>query len=229
METRILLNILELLAFFASIYYYKNSRDQISYLLVAYLGFTVFVELVGYYPYFVQDGSFLSSLKGTLLEENYWLYNVQLVISILFYITYFKFCLRSKFMRLVLSICSVAFLLASILYFIFTDVFFVAFSPFTVIIGTLLIFLSIFLFYLELLNSNEILRVHRLLPFYISVAALVFHLCTTPLFIYSTYFSQSLNPEFYKLYLQVIFSTNFFMYSLYIIGFIVCARNKNSY
>jgi hypothetical protein len=67
------------------------------------------------------------------------------------------------------------------------------------------------------------------MPFYVSIAALIFHLCTTPLFIYSTYFSESINPEFYKLYLQVVLGSNFLMYSIYIIGFIVCAQSRNLY
>ncbi len=229
METRLFFNLLELIAFLSSIYYYRKSNDKFSLILVCYLAFTVFVEIIGWYNYFINDFSFLNSLKGTVFEQNYWLYNIQLLISMIFYVTYFKLYLKSKNLKRVLNVLLVLFVLTSVLYLVFSGIYFVAFSPFTVIVGTLLIFLSIFFYYLELLNSNEILRVHKTLPFYVSVAALIFHLCTTPLFIYSTYFSESHNPEFFNLYIQVIFSCNFIMYSLYIIGFFICARNKNHY
>lgn len=194
-----------------------------------FLGATILVEIIGWYPSFIGKIEILDSLKDTKFEDNYWIYNIYLIGSMLFYISYFKWFLSSKGSVLVLNIFSVLFFIIGSFYLIFSGGLFNSFSSFTVIVGTLLIFLSISLYYLELLNSNQILRVYKTMPFYVSVAALLFHLCTTPLFIYSTYFSETLNPDFYKLYIQVIFGSNFLMYTIYIIGFIICAQNKSSF
>lgn len=229
MEARIFINFLELIAFILSIYYYKRVETKQAKWLSFFLGATVFVEILSFYTQFVADGMFLSSLKGTPFEDNYWIYNPFMLISAVFYIYYFRSILVSRKFKTILT--SLLFVLAtgSVLHQLFSGVFFIGYSPFTVIVGTVFILASIAFFYLELLNSNLILKVHKTLPFYVSVAVLIFYLCTTPLFIYSTYFSESLNPKFYQLYIRVIISTNFIMYSIYIIGFIVCTRKRNQY
>jgi hypothetical protein len=112
---------------------------------------------------------------------------------------------------------------------IFSGGFFIGSMPLTNIFGTLLVFLSIAFYYLELLKSDQILQVHKTLPFYVSVGALIFHLCTTPFFIYSTYYSISIDPNFVSLYRRVIFGTNYLLYSIYIAGFLICSRKKDHY
>jgi hypothetical protein len=112
---------------------------------------------------------------------------------------------------------------------IFTEGFFVKFMPICNILGTLFIFLSIAFYYMELLKSDQILQVQKSLPFYISVGALLFHIITTPLFIYSVYYSNSVDPSFVSLYRQVIFGINYLLYLIYIIGFLICLRTKDPY
>lgn len=226
MEARLFINFLELAAFISAIYYFKKVGGKQAKWLVYFLGATFLVEMLSYYTHFLEGDSFLNSLKGTLFEENYWLYNAFMLISAVFYIYYFRSILRSNKSRIILGGLLVIYLFSSIIYLIASGVMFYSYSPVTVIFGALLIIISIALFYLELLTSNMILRVYKTLPFYISVAVLIFYLCTTPLFIYSTYFSESNNPEFTALYVKVIISTNFIMYSLYILGFILCSKKQ---
>lgn len=229
MNIALFINALEVIAFITSIYYYRKDRTRYTLYLVLFLGLTLFSEAFGWYAYFVKEGAFLYFLKGTPFEKNYWYFNSYLIISMLFYINYFKGYYQSKRFIKFINIVSISFLLGAILYLIFTDIFFTGFSPFTMIGGTLFVFLSVALYYLELLNSNRILKVHKTLPFYVSVAALIWHLCATPLMIYSYYFSNSLDPEFVKLYRIVLNSSNIFMYSIYIVGFLVCSREKDLY
>ena len=229
MEARIFINFLQLVAFICAIYYYRKHTYKQSKWLALFLGVTFLVEVASYYTSFIENDGIFSFLANTPYSENYWLYNIFMLVSAAFYVIYFRWNLTSKKSKVVLDVLLVSFAIGSILHQAFSGVFFVGYSPFTVILGTVLIILSIALFYLELLNSNLILKVHKTLPFYISVAVLIFYLCTTPLFIYSIYFSESINPDFYVLYLRVIISTNFIMYSIYIAGFLICSRNKNPY
>ena len=229
MGTILFINFLEFLAFVSSIYYYKRVGGKYSLLLVWFLAVTLFVELVGWYASFVEEGQIFNSLKGTPFEENYWLYNALMLISTTFYIIFFMGQIKSKKVKIFIKIIASLFFISGLGYLIFSGVFFTSFSPYTIVVGTLLIFLSISFYYMELLNGNEILRIHKTLPFYVSVATLIFYLCTTPLFIYSTYYSRTYNPEFVKLYVQVIFGSNITMYIIYIIGFLVCAQSKKQY
>ncbi|GHC57977.1 hypothetical protein [Ulvibacter litoralis] len=223
------LQALEVIAFITSIYYYRKDRTKYTLYLVLFLGLTVFSECFGWYAYFVKEGSFLYFLEGTPFEKNYWYFNIYLIISMLFYIHYFKWYYQSKKNIKLINMLSILFLVGSITYLFFTPIFFIGFSPFTMIVGTLFVFLSVALYYLELLNSNRILKIHKTLPFYVSVAALIWHLCVTPFMIYSYYFSNSLDPEFVKLYIIVVNSTNILTYSIYIAGFLICSRERDLY
>lgn len=215
-----------MLAFLSGIYYYKKIGGRQALWLVYFLGATFCVEVISYYTEYVETVEFLKPLNETNYRDNYWLFNIFMIISAAFYTYYFRSTLRSKKLKLLLWGLLWVYVLGSIIYLLSTDILFVYYSPFTVIIGALLIMLSIAFFYLELLSSNLILEVNKTLPFYISVAVLIFYLCTTPLFIYSTYFSETSNPEFVDLSVQIMIITNTIMYSLYTIGFLVCSRKK---
>ncbi len=223
-----LLNFFEIIAFLVGIYYYQKYKSKPTYYLVWFLGITVFSELFSWYAYFVKTGQ-LSLLKDTVFESNYWIGNIYSIISYLFYINYFKWCLSTKRSLIILNQLSVLFLVVSILEIFIFEGFFTRFMPISNIIGTLFVFISIAFYYLELLKSDQILQVQRTLPFYISVGALLFHLCTTPLFIYSSYYSNFIDPGFVDLYRQVIFGINYLLYIIYIAGFLICLRKKDPY
>lgn len=227
-KTLLLVYLIEFLAFIASLYYYRRDKGKNSFFLTCFLGLTIVFELLGAYTVFIETYDSLTNLKGTVWENNYWLYNIQLIISALFYTTYFKWQLTSKVMVKILNVLLLLFLLGSVSYLLFSEIYFVSFSPFTLIVGTLMILASISMYYLELLQSDLILNVTRSLPFYVSIGALIFHLCTPPLFLYGIYFSESINPEFVSTYKLIIFGSNFIMYTIYILGFIICAQSRKS-
>ncbi len=224
----LLINFFEIIAFVTGIFYYQKNKSKPTLYLVWFLGITFFSELFSWYAYFVNTG-FLHFLKGTPFETNYWWGNIYSIISYLFYINYFKWYLSSKSSIVILNRVSVVFWIVSILEIVFSGEFFIKFMPISNILGTLLVFLSIAFYYLELLKSDQILQVQKSLPFYVSVGALIFHLCTTPLFLYSSYYSNSIDPSFVSLYRQVIFGINYLLYSIYIAGFLICLRKKDPY
>ncbi len=228
MIAQLLINIFEITAFVTGVIYYQKNKTKPTFYLVWFLGITVFSELFSWYTFFINSG-FLHFLKGTSLEANYWSGNIYSLISYLFYINYFKWYLSNKRSITIINLISIVFLVVSILEFFIFKGFFVEFTPISNILGTLFVFLSISFYYLELLKSDQILQVQKSLPFFVSVGALIFHLCTTPLFLYSSYLSNSIDPGFVSLYKQVIFGSNYLLYSIYIAGFIICSRKKAPY
>lgn len=223
-----LINLLEIFAFVAAVFYYRKHPFKPNYYLAFFLGITVVVEVLSWYTAFIDDG-FLHFLKDTRFYRNYWLGNIYTLVSYVFYINYFKWFQTSHDSRVLLNWASIIFLGVGILEITITGDFFIRLMPVTNIVGTLFLFWSIGLYYLKLLRSDQILLVHKSLPFYISVGALMFHLCTTPLFIYGSYYSNSIDPSFVTLYRWVIFGTNYLLYSIYILGFLVCLRIKDPY
>ena len=228
MTQGLLINLFELLAFVFGLFYYSKNKSKPTFYLVWFLGITVFSELFSWYAYFVDSG-FLSFLKGTVFQSNYWSGNIYALVSFLFYINYFKWYLLDKESIRTLNLFSVIFLVVSISEILISGGFFLRFMPISNMLGTLFVFISIAFYYLELLKSDQILVIQRSLPFYISVGALLFHLCTTPLFIYSVYYSNSIDPGFVSLYRHIIFGINILLYSIYIAGFLICSQTKNPY
>ncbi|WP_310991749.1 hypothetical protein [Aequorivita marina] len=228
MAEALLINLFELLAFIFGLFYYSKNKSKPTYYLVWFLGITIFIELFNWYAYFVYFGYF-SFLKGTVFESNYWSGNIYGLISYLFYINYFKWHLLDKVKIKIVNAFAITFLVVSLAEIVFSGGFFLRLLPISNVLGTILVLISISFYYLELLKSNQILVVQRSLPFYVSVGALLYHLCATPLFIYSVYYSNSVDPGFVSLYRHIIFGINILFYSIYIVGFLICSQSKTPY
>ena len=222
---------MELLAALAGTYYLikntsiKNSEKY----LVYFLWFTFIIEMIGMYApvaYFSKY-QYFSFVEDNNFRNSDWLFNCYSIVSYLFYIYYFRSQIMNIKRRNILKLSLIFFLISSILYLFYFDVIFYEVSKYTAIVGTLLLFLSVIFYYLELLKSDTILKVKRLLPFYISVGALIFHLCMTPIDIFSVYFQEG-NELFITLQVNIKLYANLFMYSMYVLGFILCQK-KMSY
>lgn len=218
--------IFELCAFLLSIYYYKNHKSREILYLTWFLGITIFVETVSSYSFLLDDISFLSRLKGTNFEHNYWIYNIYMIVSCLFYTSFFKWFLKSKKAIKILDILSVVYVIGSIMYLIINGGFFEGYSLFTLLTGALLVLLSIFYYYYEIIKTDSLLKIKKSLPFYVSLGALFFYLFTTPVLIYSIYYRQSFNPEFKSVFEIVLYSSSLILYFSYILGFIICSKKK---
>ncbi len=227
----IIVNFFELLsALVGTSFIRKNKTSNLTKYFVYFLWLTVFVEIIfGWLPRLVYYQESFSFLKGTFLAKNDWIYNTYFIISFLFYITYFKLNLISKKFRKILSVLSIIYLIACVIYLINEGIYFTSISSVTYITGSILIFLSVLLYFYEIIQSDTILSFHTNLTFYIAVGAMVFHLIATPLFIYSEYYVFDKNPDFVKVRRIILYSTNIFLYTCYIIGFIVCSTKNKSY
>lgn len=225
--------LVEVMAAVAGLYYLRVTTPwfKSAKYFVLFLWVTVFAELVGSYApaaYF-SDYHFFSFIKGTNFENNYWWYNLFSLFSYSFLVLYFASFLRNNILKKIFALLVAFFIFLSIGFYIYTDNFFKSTSQFVSIIGALLLFFSVTLFYFELLRSDLLLQLKRFLPFYLSVGVLVFHLCVTPVEILSQYFNlEGGNELFVKLQVNVLLYANLFMYATFILGFIVCSKKKKS-
>ena len=73
---------------------------------------------------------------------------------------------------------------------------------------------------MHLINSEKLVVFYKTLPFYVTVAAFVFTITTTPLVFFERYFNLS-DSDYISLKYVVNFFAIIFMYSLIGIGIIV--------
>ena len=226
-----IIHLIELIAAIAgSIYLSKNRIDKSSRFLVAFLWLTVVVEKVGLIKKIVDQTDYLVFLEGTIFAKpNYWIYNPYLIISIFFYVRYLSWNMGSLRNRKLLRVLSYIYVVSSIFNFCFyPNEFFISHSAYGFIVGSFLVFLTILLYFYEVLQNDIILKIKNYLPFYIATGVLFFYLTMTPFFIHSKYYSAP-NPDFIKIYTFIITFANVIMYTCFTVGFIVCSKKNKSY
>ncbi len=231
LEATLPIFILEYLAAIAGIYFLKKSSDYTKWdkYFVWYLWVTCAVETLGFYApvaYF-SDYAYFSFVQDTSFKSNYWLYNSFSIFSISFYCLYFISYIKSSIKKKGLTTLVYIYVIYSIAHFFMTDGFFEGYSQVILFSGTLLLILHVLMYYFDLLRSDQLMNVKYLLPFYVSIGALVFHICVTPIFLLSNYFSSE-NSLFVKLRVNVLLYANIFLYSTYTLGFLICSK-KNKY
>jgi hypothetical protein len=230
MENRLFVaNIFELLAALAGTYYLNKTktRDIGLKLFVYNLWFILLIEIFGMYAawnYF-DDYRTFPGLKNSVLASNYWLFNSAKIIFITVFFNVFISRITSLRLKKILYGLTLFFIISCIVNYIFSDIFFKAFSSYTTISGSLILLFCIGSFYYEMLLSNKILYFYKNLPFYISIGAMLWHLSITPLFIYNRYLNN-INPEFVNFHIDFLRYANIFMYSSFAIGFLICSSGK---
>ncbi|RZS92488.1 hypothetical protein EV197_2626 [Aquimarina brevivitae] len=212
-----------------TMYIQKYREDRFSRYFVYFLWFiAIFDTTFGWLPTLIGNYKTLAFLRESFLAENQWAYNLFDLISFSFYLSFFTHYIESLTIKRISKSLTIGFVLSAIIYLVFSGSFFDSPSLFGLIIGTFLLVSLIILFYLQILQSETILNFYKFLPFYISIGALVFHVVVNPIFIYGQYYEKR-SPEFIQVYRFILTAANIFMYTCYIIGFIICSKKKKSY
>lgn len=231
MYHQLIINFFEIVAALSgTLFITKYREDKYSRYLVYFLWFTVLFELIfAWLPLGIDSIEFLYPLKGSVFENNIWVYNIYDIISFSVYMTFFNSYIESKKQKKIIQYIIVSFVIyLTIGLFCWGD-FFVEVSSVNFSLGAIMLMMIIAFFLFQILQSEKILNFYKMLPFYIGIGALVFHLSVTPILIYAKYYSNSKSPEFVQLYDLILTSANIFMYTCYTIGFMVCLRKNKSY
>lgn len=222
--------LLELIAAIAGVFYVRKVKpDKGKFFFVIFLWFTLVVDMMGSYSgiaYFTEYKVF-GFVKGTVFSNNYWLFNIYILVSNLFFIWFFRNEIsNNNYSKLLLFLSIVMAITVTIDFFMGN--YFHTISRVSTIFGSLLMLLAILLFYMDLLASEKLLSLKYNLPFYISVVLLIHTLCTTPLDFLSNYFKTSTgNDLFVSFRVSTFFFLNILLYLTYTIAFIQCSRKKH--
>ena len=232
-ENFLIVYLLEIGAALAGTYYLRKTKIPAPYsrLFVGYLWLIVLVETIGFYPAFnhFTDFNHMPYVKDTVFEKNNWLYNSYNIVKFAIFYIFFTRQLENKKSIRFFKWITVLFVISAIINLLFTDVFFYMSSAYTYISGSFILMTLIFVYYFELLKSDRILVFYKSLVFYISVGLLLWHVTITPLFIYNKYFTSEspfASPEFIKLHSTILNISNYFLYGLFIMAFIVSSSKR---
>lgn len=212
----------EIMAAVIGLIFYKKYKYTAVKFFIWFLVYVAVCDFFGSYAEYVKEDSFLSFLKGTIIETNHWwITSTWFIGSILFFSYFYQKTLKTKLYKHILKYGAFVFLIISIIQ-IVTDLesFFNHFFPLISILGAVIILLCTIFYFIEVLRSENILMFYRYINFYISLAIFIWWLIITPLVFYDIYNSQA-DWTFVILKWQIYLFANIFMYTTFTIGLIV--------
>jgi len=213
---------IEFLAAVTGICLLKKYKKTAAIFFVYFLIYAALFDLIGRYPSHFKKLDVYYLIDGTIFEKNRWFYTIFWYIGIsLFFGFYFQKIIIKKNYKSVIKYCTISFVVFSLAYISMNlDTFFIHSLPIINILGALIIFLCVILYFLETLQSDRVLTFYRSINFYISATILIWWLIITPLVFYDVYFSTA-DWDFVILKWQIYLFANIFMYLTFSIALIV--------
>jgi len=193
--------ILILTAGIATLYYKKYKQTPLRYIMY-YLWYAALLEVVA------------SNMWQLFKISNAWWYNIGINIEILFYLyLYYQYIVNKRIKNFILigGLIYESYFLIN--YLVLSDNWNVyQYFPFT--LGSLLIIVVVFMFLLEMFQSDKVLYSGRYLIFWISLGLLLYNIIPLPLFVARSFITNSISI------MNIQFTGNILMYFSFIYGFI---------
>ncbi len=179
--------------------------------------FGLFYAMYGH----LYDFRYVEFIKDTAFVSHFWISNCMVLFLTTGYVYFYLLILKGTRIKFLLKILFTVFILASI-YAFATSGFFDTINSYSYIFGGFLICIAVVSYFLEMLQSDKITQFYKDLTFYVSVGLLIYYLSITPIYIYQSFVQTS--SEYWEIYNVILKSLNFFLYSMFTIGFIVQYR-----
>ncbi len=197
-----------LTAFFATVFYRKYKNTPLRY-IVYYLWYAVVLESVG------------TILWIKFHLYNVWWYNFGINIELLFYLyLYSKYITNANVLKLIRY--------GAVIYegYFFINYFLISeswntYQVYPFVVGGLLLVIVVFLFLLEMFQSDKVLFTSKYLIFWISLGLLFYNIIPMPLLFGQTFIELKAYSRDVRVFLQGIqYVGNLLMYFSFIFGFI---------
>lgn len=197
-------------AIIGTIFYYKYKHTFLKYFLIL-LWYIALNEIIGRFLH-----------ERSILRNNVILYNVYLLINFSFLLVLFKtYVKKTNHKKWILAFLITY--ITSISIDVFLKDYFLEIQIIPFIIGGIFIIISIFFYFLEILNTNKVLYVSKNLLFWISVGLLLYFAGKIPIRIIRNYWKEIL---YFNETRVVEFILGIIMNICFIIGFICSKKDK---
>ena len=213
----------EFLAAVTGVFCYKKYRSTAAKYFIYFLVYSFFNDLAGNYPLYLKYLKCDFLIQDSLFEKNYlWGTLFWFIGSMLFYSFFYRRIFKSNFFKSILKISTLIVLVISIFQLFFNiNILYNGYISTISIVSSLLIFMAITLYFIEVLQTDKIIYFYNAIYFYISSVLLIWWLITTPMIFYEIYFSTA-DWNFVFLKWQIYLFANIFMYVTFTFALIFC-------
>ena len=157
---------------------------------------------------------------------NVFFYNIFQIVSFTFYLLLFKNVVKSLKNKKIISILLAFYYTSYLINLLFIDDFFKDYFSNTYVIGAALIITSILIFLYEILKSDIILHINKMMVFWISIGLLLMYLPNIPFNVIRNYYQDSATiPYIYAVNFLLVFVFNIIIIS----GFIWSSKEQRDY
>ena len=191
-------------AIIGTIYHKRTKNTPLRY-LVFYLWFVVLVEIVAYF-------------LAVKYRNNIWWYNIDSNLEKIFYLSLFYQYINNATVKKILIFSAVIFEIFFIVFYVFYSGGWSFSQSFANSFGGLLVIIAIFIFLIELFQSDKVLYMQEYMIFWVSIGLLIYLIVAMPLNITYYYLQREGNSMPSLLYIQHI--VILMMYPLFIYGYI---------
>jgi len=198
------INAIELITIFIGAYNYKKYKDTFLKYFLWFLGYGIFTEIFGalFYKFF----NF----------SNFIVFNIYALVQFLFFLWLFYKYFKTKKYRILTKITGNLIIICFIINTLYFQNIFTSYQSYFFLIGGIFLLICAILFFIEILNSEAILKVKHLPIFWVAVGIMLFQLGFIPVFIATKYINYS-NGLTYGYILLIL---NFITSLCYSLGFI---------
>ncbi len=216
----------EVLAAIIGIFLFKKYKnDNAARLFIYFLIYVNIVETVGAYPHVLRgypDDNWINlALKNTVFYQNTWWYTLMWDIGVSIFLSlYFFKILKTNLFKKVVKYFSVILILYQIILFIYKfDLLFKSSILNITMLHMILVVVLTSLYFIELINSDSIIKFYKSLPFYVATATLIFTIIQTPIYFFESYYNTR-DEDFIALYRIINVFSIILMYFTYAFGLI---------
>ncbi|MBQ0769823.1 MAG: hypothetical protein KBT58_11055 [Bizionia sp.] len=212
-----------LIAVIAGIISYKKFKGTPGYFFILIVVYLFLIDLLGSYYLIYTKVEFLKPLYNSVFRKNYWWFTITFDVGViaLFSVLYQKIIDTPRF-KIILKSATVLYLCFALIFIgvkhqeLFRQTF-----PLLQILGALIIILCCAFYLYELLKSDALLRMHKDLYFYVTIAIFLWWIIVTPLSFYDLYFSNA-DWNFIILKWQILLLSNILMYLTFSFALLWC-------
>lgn len=177
-----------------------------------------------YFMYFIWY-TFIGELTGIIfikfaIKANI-IYNLYSLLYTIFFIIFFRNYIKNNFFKKIATWLMIIFLLGVATNSLFEQHIVNSLQTHTFILGFLIVAVVIILFFIDILNSDAILKLNKLPHFWISVGVFSFTICIVPVMVIANFIGWS------GAYDYILLAVNVSMYSCFIYSLMLSKREFN--
>ncbi len=200
-------SILSFITFFVGAITYNKYKNTFLKYFLYFLFYEFLTEMTSYYIGFI------------LRKSTFSLLNIYILISSIFFLMLFRFYIKKY--KVYINIMIIVYIIFYICNVLFLQKTLHTFQSYSIILESIFVVISSIILFFELLNSDDILKMNKLLLFWISIGLLLFYVGILPIIIMSSFLKYS------GLFDYIILLLNIIMYGCFITGFVVSKKEYN--